>query len=70
MNYAPLLQLSGGRIMPITRPQEKGKDNAQWWKDAPEDEGEIPEGPAANNKDNAGKNKFEQEQMPVRKPGD
>jgi hypothetical protein len=68
--HAPLFVLSGGEFMPIIRPQEKGKDNAQAWKDAPDERGEIPEGPAANNKNNAGKNKFEQEQMPVREPGD
>ena len=56
--------------MPVTRPSDGGKDNAQWWKDEQLPEGEIPEGPAANNHDNAGKNKFKEEQNPVRHPGD
>lgn len=56
--------------MPTTRPSDRGHDHSQWWKDeTPEQErGEIPEGPTANNKDGAGKNKFDQEQEPVEHP--
>jgi hypothetical protein len=56
--------------MPTTRPSDKGHDNSQWWKDAsPEQqEGEITPGPTANNKDASGKNKFDQEQEPVKHP--
>jgi hypothetical protein len=56
--------------MPTTRPSEKGKDRAQWWKDAPpeQQEGEIKPGPTAYNKDASGKNKFDQEQEPVKHP--
>jgi hypothetical protein len=54
--------------MPTTRPSDEAKDTSQWWKDAPPERGEIPEGPTANNKDNAGKNKFKEEQNPVRHP--
>jgi hypothetical protein len=56
--------------MPATRPSDKGKDSSQWWKDAPEEdfEGEIPDGPTANNKDASGKNKFDEEQLPVKFP--
>ena len=56
--------------MPTTRPSDKNQENAQWWKDAPEEleEGEIPEGPTAFNKDASGKNKFDQEQEPVKHP--
>jgi hypothetical protein len=56
--------------MPTTRPIDKGQDHSQWWKEQDLPEGEIPAGPAANNHDNAGKNKFEEEQHPVRHPGD
>jgi hypothetical protein len=56
--------------MPTTRPDDKGKDRSDWWRGTPPPEGDIPEGPAANNKDNAGKNKFEEEQLPTRHPGD
>jgi hypothetical protein len=56
--------------MSTTRPTDKGQDNSQWWKDSsPEQqEGEIPEGPDANNKQGAGKNKFDQEQETVKHP--
>jgi hypothetical protein len=54
--------------MPTTRPSDKNKDNAEWWKDTGDEEGEIPEGPTANNKDASGKNKFDQEQHPVKYP--
>ena len=56
--------------MPATRPSDKGHDNSQWWKDAPpeQQEGEITPGPTANNKDASGKNKFDQEQEPVKHP--
>ncbi len=56
--------------MPTTRPTDKGEDRSQWWKDeSPEQvEGEITPGPTAFNKDNAGKNKFDQEQEPIKHP--
>jgi hypothetical protein len=54
--------------MPTTRPSDEGKDKAQWWKDAPQEQGEIPEGPTANNKDASGLNKFDEEQHEVRHP--
>ena len=56
--------------MPTTRPSDTNKDNAQWWKDETDEqqEGETPEGPTANNKNASGKNKFDQEQHPVRRP--
>ena len=54
--------------MPVTRPADKADDQSQWWKDEPMPEGDVPEGPAANNKDGQGKNKFDQEQHPVRRP--
>jgi hypothetical protein len=56
--------------MPPRRPSDKGNDDAQWWKNAtPEQmEGDLKEGPAANNKDAAGRNKFDQEQEPVKHP--
>lgn len=56
--------------MPTTRPSDKGKDNAQWWKDStPEQqEGDIPQGPSDFNKDASGKNKYDQEQEPTKHP--
>jgi hypothetical protein len=54
--------------MPTTRPSDKGQDRSQWWKDQQEQEGEIPEGPTANNKDASGKNKFDEEMEPVKHP--
>lgn len=56
--------------MPVTRPSDKGQDRSQWWKDETDEqlEGEIPEGPTANNKDASGKNKFNEEQHPVKRP--
>jgi hypothetical protein len=54
--------------MPTTRPSDQGKDKAQWWKDQPELEGEIPEGPTAHNEDASDKTKFEEEQNPIRHP--
>jgi hypothetical protein len=54
--------------MPTTRPEDKGQDRADLWRGTQPPEGEIPEGPAANNKDNAGKNKYKQEQNPTRHP--
>jgi hypothetical protein len=56
--------------MPTTRPSDKDHENAQWWKEAPDEleEGEIPDGPTAFNKDGSGKNKFDQEQEPVKHP--
>jgi hypothetical protein len=54
--------------MPVTRPSDKSKDSAQWWKDEPEQPGEIPEGPTANNKDGAGKNNYDEEMHPTRRP--
>jgi hypothetical protein len=54
--------------MPSTRPSDEGQDKSQWWKDEPLPEGDVPEGPTANNKDAQGKNKFNQEQHPVKRP--
>ena len=54
--------------MPATRPSDESKDNAQWWKDAPAEEGEIPVGPTATNNDASGKRTFDQEQHPIKHP--
>lgn len=56
--------------MPTTRPSDKGHDNAQWWKDeSPEQrEGSIPEGPTADDKQGAARNKFKEEQEPLQHP--
>jgi hypothetical protein len=61
--------------MPITRPSDKNKDNADWWRDMPDAElegeiqrGEIPDGPTANNKQGAGQNKYDEEMKPTRNP--
>ena len=56
--------------MPTTRPSDQGDDKSQWWKDAsPEQmEGDVPEGPTANNKGKSGKNTFDQEMEPVKHP--
>ena len=54
--------------MTVTRPRDKNKDRAQWWKDQPPPKGEIPDGPTANNQDNAGKKKFDEEMEPIKHP--